>query len=186
MLVTLRCNLPYAGWLHLFSLPTPVPGTSLPSSTTMPPHCLPSLALVYSRGVLPLLLLASLILSASAQSSTSTISANVTVIKETSSFTTTSIASSGTQVLSVVTVLPTVLNVTLTIAPAPTSSANASSIASATVLATKIDPAFGVLGAVLILTGLPSAFLGHKNRWSVHPFCIYSQLIALVVGHLFS
>ncbi|KAI0257446.1 hypothetical protein BJV78DRAFT_1272441 [Lactifluus subvellereus] len=150
----------------------------------MPPPRLPWLALVYSRGVFTLLLFASLILSTSVQAqspaaSTSTISANVTVIKETSSFTTTTIASSGTQVLPLVTVLPTVLNVTLTIAPAPTSSANASSTASATVLATKIDPAFGVLGAVLILTGLPSAFLGHKNRWSSF-FLIGFYTLALV------
>ena len=32
-------------------------------------------------------------------------------------------------------------------------------------LDTKLDPGFGVLGALLILTGFPSAFLGHKNRW---------------------
>ncbi|KAJ3563210.1 hypothetical protein NP233_g9088 [Leucocoprinus birnbaumii] len=29
-----------------------------------------------------------------------------------------------------------------------------------------VDPGFGVLGAILILTGLPSAFWGHKNRWT--------------------
>jgi hypothetical protein len=32
-------------------------------------------------------------------------------------------------------------------------------------LDTRITPAFGVLGAILIITGLPSAFWGHKNRW---------------------
>ena len=32
-------------------------------------------------------------------------------------------------------------------------------------LDTKLDPGFGVLGGLLILTGVPSAFLGHKNRW---------------------
>ncbi|KAH9022919.1 hypothetical protein EDB85DRAFT_2134636 [Lactarius pseudohatsudake] len=63
------------------------------------------------------------------------------------------------------------LQCTLTIATTPTSTTNASAStsspsASPTVLATKIDPAFGVLGTVLILTGLPSAFLGHKNRWT--------------------
>ncbi|TFK30761.1 hypothetical protein FA15DRAFT_651260 [Coprinopsis marcescibilis] len=31
---------------------------------------------------------------------------------------------------------------------------------------TRLDPAFGVLGALLIITGLPSAFWGHKNRWT--------------------
>ncbi|KAH7104570.1 hypothetical protein BKA62DRAFT_692663 [Auriculariales sp. MPI-PUGE-AT-0066] len=33
-------------------------------------------------------------------------------------------------------------------------------------LDTHIDPAFGVLGALLILSGIPTAFWGHKNRWS--------------------
>jgi hypothetical protein len=59
-------------------------------------------------------------------------------------------------------------NVTYT--PTPTSSPSASESASATpqpiVLETKVDPAFGVLGALLILSGIPSAFWGHKNRWT--------------------
>jgi hypothetical protein len=29
-----------------------------------------------------------------------------------------------------------------------------------------VDGAFAVLGVVLVLTGLPTAFMGHKNRWS--------------------
>ena len=33
-------------------------------------------------------------------------------------------------------------------------------------LNTHLDPAFGVLGALLVLTGIPTAFWGHKNRWS--------------------
>lgn len=33
-------------------------------------------------------------------------------------------------------------------------------------LATHVDATFAVLGVLLILTGLPSAFWGHKNRWS--------------------
>jgi hypothetical protein len=33
-------------------------------------------------------------------------------------------------------------------------------------LNTKVDGAFAVLGVVLVLTGLPTAFMGHKNRWS--------------------
>ena len=36
-----------------------------------------------------------------------------------------------------------------------------------TLLATVIGPAFGVLGALLIITGLPSVFWGHRNRWYV-------------------
>jgi hypothetical protein len=94
----------------------------------------------------------------------------------TSSFTSTSLATSGSQTLAIVNVYSTVVNVTLTIAaPTPTVNASASSTPTPnpTVLATKIDPAFGVLGTVLILTGLPSAFLGHKNRWSVHPLSVY-------------
>ncbi|KAF8507000.1 hypothetical protein F5888DRAFT_1798214 [Russula emetica] len=141
----------------------------------MPPSGIPWLASVLpSKMVLLLLLYASFILSVSAQS-TDSITPNVTVILETTSITTTSLTSSGSQTLALVNVLPTVHNVTLTIAvPTTTSSSrpNATASASSTptpnpdVLATKIDPAFGVLGMVLILTGLPSAFLGHKNRWS--------------------
>ncbi|KAN0125067.1 protein of unknown function (DUF4203) domain containing protein [Russula decolorans] len=143
----------------------------------MPPSRIPWLATVLpSKMVLPLILYTSFILSVSAQSnsSTSSITPSITVIPETTSFTTTSLTSSGSQTLALVNVLPTVHNVTLTIAlPTSTSSrSNATASASSTptpnpnVLATKIDPAFGVLGMVLILTGLPSAFLGHKNRWS--------------------
>jgi hypothetical protein len=148
-----------------------------------------------SRMVLSLLLYAFFIHSASAQSNSSTISANITVIPETTSFTTTSITSSGTQTLALVNVLPTVQNVTLTIAAiTPTTSSRPNATASAsstptpnpTALATKIDPAFGVLGAVLILTGLPSAFLGHKNRWSVHTPSVYFQPSPSVLGLPFS
>ncbi|KAF8585556.1 hypothetical protein K439DRAFT_1039036 [Ramaria rubella] len=49
--------------------------------------------------------------------------------------------------------------------PANTTAANATT-PSGPVLDTRVDPGFGVLGAILVLTGLPSAFLGHKNRWS--------------------
>lgn len=134
-----------------------------------------------SRVSLTLLLYTSLILSTAAQTTSSTpiASDNVTVIRGTTSFTSTSISSSGTQTLAIVNVFPTTYNVTLTLAPTPTSSVNASasasasSTASATILATKIDPAFSILGTVLILTGLPSAFLGHKNRWLVHSLSAY-------------
>ncbi|KAJ2919241.1 hypothetical protein MD484_g1122, partial [Candolleomyces efflorescens] len=71
------------------------------------------------------------------------------------------------------TVVPAIFNVTYTITPSPTSTsidAQASASASPTpepiVLDTRVDPAFGVLGVILILTGLPSAFWGHKNRWT--------------------
>ncbi|KXN81136.1 hypothetical protein AN958_06090 [Leucoagaricus sp. SymC.cos] len=87
---------------------------------------------------------------------------------------TTSIRSNGA-LTQVPTVVPTTFNVTFTLTPTATSSsASASADTSATsspspapiVLDTRVDPAFGVLGAILILTGLPSAFWGHKNRWT--------------------
>ena len=31
---------------------------------------------------------------------------------------------------------------------------------------TRVTPAFAVLGAILVITGIPSTFWGHKNRWS--------------------
>ncbi|CUA73782.1 Transmembrane 7 superfamily member 3 [Rhizoctonia solani] len=63
----------------------------------------------------------------------------------------------------------TVTRVTLT--PSSTLASATSAAASATStpfphLDTRVDPTFGVLGALLILTGLPTAFWGHKNRWS--------------------
>lgn len=49
--------------------------------------------------------------------------------------------------------------------PTPTASPTETSSPAPIRLDTKLDPGFGVLGALLILTGVPSAFLGHKNRW---------------------
>ena len=40
---------------------------------------------------------------------------------------------------------------------------SANPTANPTILVTKNDPAFGILGTGLILTGLPSAFLGHTS-----------------------
>ncbi|KAF9523604.1 hypothetical protein CPB83DRAFT_821301 [Crepidotus variabilis] len=80
----------------------------------------------------------------------------------------TTISGRATQVTT--TVPGIVSNVTYTITPSTSASATASSTPSPTsdpyVLATKVDPAFAVLGVILILTGLPSAFWGHKNRWT--------------------
>ncbi|GBE77820.1 predicted protein [Sparassis crispa] len=103
----------------------------------------------------------------------------------TSSVTITTTLQSGSLSIPLTTVIPTVYNVTVT--PNATSStptnttSSSSSTPSATpiVLDTKIDPGFGVLGALLILTGLPSAFLGHKNRWSSY-FIIGFYTFALV------
>ncbi|KAG6334494.1 hypothetical protein ID866_4589, partial [Astraeus odoratus] len=48
----------------------------------------------------------------------------------------------------------------------PTPTATSTPTQTPIALDTRITPAFGVLGAILILTGLPSAFWGHKNRWT--------------------
>ncbi|KAG8681523.1 hypothetical protein FRC08_015577, partial [Ceratobasidium sp. 394] len=76
--------------------------------------------------------------------------------------------SSSVQTLSSV---ATVIRVSYTLTPSTTASTTASATPSATStpsihLDTRVDPTFGVLGALLILTGLPTAFWGHKNRWS--------------------
>ncbi|KIP12493.1 hypothetical protein PHLGIDRAFT_124031 [Phlebiopsis gigantea 11061_1 CR5-6] len=91
----------------------------------------------------------------------------------TSSFTSSFTTRSGTSLATLPTVVPTIFNVTVTPTASSTSSVPSNSTtASATPtpdprqLQTKIDPGFGVLGALLIITGIPSAFLGHKNRWS--------------------
>ncbi|KAJ1310942.1 hypothetical protein OPQ81_009454 [Rhizoctonia solani] len=65
----------------------------------------------------------------------------------------------------------TVTRVSYTLTPSSTLASATSAAASATStpfphLNTRVDPTFGVLGALLILTGLPTAFWGHKNRWS--------------------
>ncbi|KAJ7783670.1 hypothetical protein DFH07DRAFT_197397 [Mycena maculata] len=115
-----------------------------------------------------LVVLASVLALAGVVSSQSSVSLSLS----TSSFTTESRSGS----VSVSTVLPTVVNVTISATPTSSSasssaSATASPSASASaipnnVLSTTLDPAFGVLGAVLIITGVPSAFFGHKNRWT--------------------
>lgn len=85
-------------------------------------------------------------------------------------------SSSGVFYIPVTTVIPVAANATSTTASstaaAPTTTATATASAldkspnNALPLHTIIDPAFGVLGAILILTGLPMAFYGHRNRWS--------------------
>ncbi|KAH7910862.1 hypothetical protein BJ138DRAFT_1151899 [Hygrophoropsis aurantiaca] len=116
-----------------------------------------------------LLLFSFLFLSVSAQSTNTTrpsqtVSPSVTVVLTTSSFTTTSVSRSGNRVATITEVLPVTLNATETLSPSATTSTSPSP--TPIVLATRITPAFGVLGAILILTGLPSAFWGHKNRWT--------------------
>ncbi|KAF7799251.1 hypothetical protein EIP86_010483 [Pleurotus ostreatoroseus] len=135
-----------------------------------------------------LLVLCALFASVAAQSSTSSGSQSATNSNQATPTPTTYTTSTtvlatisttlhnGTSLIPTVTDIPVVVNLTVTSTPpvsSPSSTANATSAAaSATASAdpshldTKIDPGFGVLGAILILTGLPSAFLGHKNRWT--------------------
>ncbi|KZT30609.1 hypothetical protein NEOLEDRAFT_1126206 [Neolentinus lepideus HHB14362 ss-1] len=106
--------------------------------------------------------------SPSSVSSTSSLSASTTLSYVTTSVTTTFTSHSGNQNIPITTVIPISFGVNVTVTP--TASANASASATATSdpsqLATVIDPAFGVLGGILILTGIPTAFLGHRNRWT--------------------
>ncbi|OCH94785.1 hypothetical protein OBBRIDRAFT_722259 [Obba rivulosa] len=144
----------------------------------------------------PWLVLLALAAWVSAQSSNSSVppspSLSSSVSLSTSvSFTTSSVAipttiHSGNSNIATVTVVPVVLNSSVIVTPTPTSSTSsstsdststststsASTSASASAssapirLDTRLDPGFGVLGALLIITGIPCAFLGHKNRWT--------------------
>ncbi|KAF8640361.1 hypothetical protein AX17_000032 [Amanita inopinata Kibby_2008] len=87
----------------------------------------------------------------------------------TGSVTVTVATRSGNRPTQIVTVIPAVYNVTYTAtstSASETSSASASPTLEPNVLDTRVDPAFGVLGGILIVTGIPSAFWGHKNRWT--------------------
>jgi hypothetical protein len=127
------------------------------------------------RVFLVALVLAGLSLLVAAQNATTTITTAVPV-----STVSRVVSASG----SVSTSLSTVLATRTTVSVFPTSTVSETPIPSEITLDTKIGPAFGVLGAVLILTGemidslksrnasaqrcflgLPSAFWGHKNRW---------------------
>ena len=127
-------------------------------------------AVLWSGLVLAVLLLAAPALGQSTNGTATPTSVSLSLT--TSSTTVTTTIHSNNRDITTTTVVPTVFNVTIT----PTSSASRTSSAAAsatstappdyTKLDTHIDGAFGALGAVLILTGLPSAFLGHKNRWT--------------------
>ncbi|KAI0094952.1 hypothetical protein BDY19DRAFT_988740 [Irpex rosettiformis] len=101
-------------------------------------------------------------------SSTASLTPSVSLSLTTATQTIQTTISSGRSSFPVSTVIPVVFNVTVT----PTASSSAAPLASSSAppdprrLDTRIDPGFGVLGAILILTGIPSAFLGHKNRWT--------------------
>lgn len=159
----------------------PVHYSSLGRTSTMPtPHTL-SMRAIFAL----CLLFSSSLLHVSAQSSTSSSARPTSTSSLTSTFTTTTtttttptvtvfpvttavnfttVSQAGSQNVTIATAIPTVFNATSTL-PTPTSTASATATSTPIVLSTKITPAFGVLGAILILTGLPSAFWGHKNRW---------------------
>ncbi|KDQ63511.1 hypothetical protein JAAARDRAFT_53717 [Jaapia argillacea MUCL 33604] len=139
------------------------------------------------RGFILFLVFATCLSFAAAQSSTPSSSApsstsvsNVTTTSlslVTSSVTRVLTTQSGGQNITVTTVVPSIFNVTIT--PTATATASASATPTPISLATKIDPAFGVLGALLIITGLPTAILGHRNRWTSF-FLIGFYTLALV------
>ncbi|KAI0931887.1 hypothetical protein AcW1_000833 [Taiwanofungus camphoratus] len=122
--------------------------------------------------------------SASASASSTPTPAPSTSLSLTTSYVTIATTiHSGNQNYSLATVVPvSTYNVTVTAtssASTTTNSSTASPSATPITLDTRIDPAFGVLGALLIITGLPSAFLGHKNRWTSF-FLIGCYTLALV------
>ncbi|PWN49379.1 hypothetical protein IE53DRAFT_147886 [Violaceomyces palustris] len=49
-------------------------------------------------------------------------------------------------------------------------------------LDTKVDPAFGVLGVVLLATGLPMTFYGHRNRWSSYFIAGFYSLALITIS----
>lgn len=125
--------------------------------------------------------------SASSSNSGSSSSSATSLSVTSSSFTSTITTTSNSQATTITTVIAT--NVTLTPTASTTTASASETSASATpiVLDTRIDPAYGVLGAVLIITGLPSAFWGHKNRWYVAESLVISMsyFFLLTARHLF-
>jgi hypothetical protein len=115
--------------------------------------------------------------------SNSTSSPSVTFSLTTATTTETTAISTNNKVSSFTTVVTTTFNASITVSPTSSTASSAtvspSQTADPRVLQTKLDPAFGVLGAILILTGLPSAFWGHKNRWTSF-FLIGFYTISLV------
>ncbi|KAF7985291.1 hypothetical protein HWV62_6449 [Athelia sp. TMB] len=123
-----------------------------------------------------LLLLCTAPFSVSAQSGNATsatapsLSLSTAVFNSTSSYASTIVSRSAGRSVSITTELPTLISVTsiytATISPTASATPSATPSPAPIRLDTKVDGAFGALGALLILTGLPSAFWGHKNRWS--------------------
>lgn len=144
-------------FLSLLLLPIPLRRLAMPA---LPP-----------RFLLPALAFALLALSAFAQDSTPTPTPSLSLSLTTSSTTVTTTIHSGNRNIPTTTIVPTVFNVTVTLSQSASKTSDVAASQSSsppdfTILDTHVDPGFGVLGAILILTGLPSAFLGHKNRWT--------------------
>ncbi|KAG5647627.1 hypothetical protein DXG03_008980 [Asterophora parasitica] len=105
-------------------------------------------------------------------SSVSTPSPSLSLSLTTATLTATLTTRSRNQLSLVTSAIQSTFNVTHTVSPtssapsATTSAVEESPTPAPIVLATVLDPAFGVLGAILVITGLPSAFWGHKNRWT--------------------
>ena len=124
-----------------------------------------------SRAVVLLLGLALLAVVDAQSSSNSSPSSSSPTHSPTESFsisTSTSVSNvvSGSLTLQVTSTFPVTYLYPLSSSTTPTSTASPSATSPAEIrLHTTVDPGFGVLGALLILTGIPSAFLGHKNRW---------------------
>lgn len=120
-------------------------------------------------GVLVIAATAAVSLAQTNSSSTSSTSLSLSLTTAVETITTTS--RTQNQISTFPTTITTTFNVTYTVSPTPSSTSSTSASATPTptpiVLETELDPGFGVLGAILILTGLPSAFWGHKNRWYV-------------------
>ncbi|EMD41996.1 hypothetical protein CERSUDRAFT_110537 [Gelatoporia subvermispora B] len=113
--------------------------------------------------------------SSVSQPSSSSVSLSTSLSLTTSEMAVPTTIRSGNSNIVTTTNIPVLLNATILVTPTPTATTNTSSAttsasASATPdplrLDTKLDPAFGVLGALLILTGIPCTFYGHKNRWT--------------------
>lgn len=116
-----------------------------------------------------LLLGLSFLVTVEAQSSSSSSTPSPNLSLSISTATSVSNVVSGSRTIQVTSVYPVTYTYPLssptTGTPTPTAPPTETSSPAPIRLSTDLDPGFGVLGALLILTGIPSAFLGHKNRW---------------------
>lgn len=140
-------------------------------ATLPPPSIIVMVGLLHPLFRVSALLGLALLATVDAQSSSSSSSQTPSPSVSLSISTTTSVSNvvSGTRTLQISSVFPVTYtyspSFSSTGTPTPTVSPTATSSPAPIRLDTKLDPGFGVLGGLLILTGIPSAFLGHKNRW---------------------